>query len=329
MLTVGWLSFDWLRHRTTTRPANPLRYYGIVFVPFILFVFAVMHKGAVYLLVARLYLNISFQHSRISVAAMLPVAILTGLYLAQSRGPLSRRDRYTAIAVSALVVGLSAISFSDLLDQLRAHTAIDAPLYFSCDRCPSLLPFTYLLTSDFIRLVALTIVFVVLVIAGFALGGRGQRIVATVLAVTIVFQTIWGAADYLEGPQTRDYTVPWETNDFVVARSDQFVPPTPSQLAQLHALLDNDNYRSVAVCPPIPPPCNTAVGMTWSIRLVDGYASGVPRRLALMPDVGGRPARPPLHIHHWPPLADAELPQRAAGHRHLQRAVHEQRTSAT
>ncbi|MBV9358644.1 MAG: hypothetical protein JO023_24310, partial [Chloroflexi bacterium] len=99
--------------------------------------------------------------------------------------------------------------------------------------------------------------------------------------------TVWGAEDYLEGPQTRDYTVPWQTNDFVVARSDQFNSPTPVQLDQLHQLLDNDNYRSVILCPGgsefTYPDCNTAMGMTWGIRLMDGYANGVPRRLAVLP----------------------------------------------
>ncbi|MBV9354659.1 MAG: hypothetical protein JO023_03920 [Chloroflexi bacterium] len=107
----------------------------------------------------------------------------------------------------------------------------------------------------------------------------------SVLAAVIVFQTIWSGADYLEGPQTRDYGFPYETNDFVIARSNQFLAPTAAELDQVHAALDNDNYRSVTICPTslTQQNCSTMIGMIWGIRLVDGYSSGVPDRLASLP----------------------------------------------
>jgi hypothetical protein len=107
----------------------------------------------------------------------------------------------------------------------------------------------------------------------------------SVIAVVIVFQTIWGGADYLEGPQTRDYSFPYETNDFVIAQPNQFLPPTPAELDQVHAALDNDNYRSITICPSdlTLQNCSTMIGMIWGIRLVDGYSAGVPDRLASLP----------------------------------------------
>ncbi|MBV9545788.1 MAG: GtrA family protein, partial [Chloroflexi bacterium] len=233
LLLLIIISFGWLLFRSR-RPSGSLRFYGIVFVPYILLVFAVMHVPAVYLMFARLYLNISFQHSRISVSAMLPVAILTAIFLAANRGRLTRRDMSITAAISAVAIGLSALDYSAMLDHLRAHTPFAVPTpYVSCDNCLPLLHFSYLYSADLVRLVVLATVFAAIVIGGFAFGARGQRIMATVLAVVIVFQGIWGAADYLEGPQTRNYSIPYETNDFVTARSNQFWPPTAAQMGQL------------------------------------------------------------------------------------------------
>jgi putative flippase GtrA len=285
LLVVIIVSFAWLLFRAT-RPGSALRSYGIVFVPYILFVFAVMHVQPVYLLFARLYLNVSFQHSRITVSAMLPVAILTAIFLAANRGRLTRRDTYITIAISAVAIAVSAVNYAGLLDHLRAHAPFDPPTpYFSCDGCLPHVHFSYLFTSDFVRLVVLTLVFGATVVAGFAFGARGRRIIATVLAVVIVFQTVTGAADYVEGPQTRDYSIPYETNDFVTARANQFQPPTDQQRAQLQGMVDSHDYRSVTVCPRSYPNCSTTIGMTWGVRLADGYLSGVPRRLAVLPDL--------------------------------------------
>ncbi len=317
LLVVIILGGRWLVHRGP-RPPSLLRSYGLVFVPYILFVFAVMHVPRVYLLFDRLYLNVSFQHSRLSVSAMLPVAVLTALFIAEARGRLSRRDIGIVLAVSALLVGLSALNFSDVLDHLRAHTPIDAPLYLlTCAACPARFNPTPILTWDLVRFVTLTIAFAIVVGAGFALGVRGKRMLATVLAVTIVFQTVWGAEDYLEGPQTRNYNVPWENNDFVVARSDQFVSPTPAQIDQLHQVLDNDNYRSVILCPGNQftyPDCNTAMGMTWSIRLMDGYANGVPHPLAVLPDL-------PVTLHDLRFGPTSDLHWRTLGFLNVRQAI--------
>ncbi|MBV9542788.1 MAG: hypothetical protein JOY61_00220, partial [Chloroflexi bacterium] len=37
------------------------------------------------------------------------------------------------------------------------------------------------------------------------------------------------------------------------------------------------------VCPGTFPNCSTAIGMTWGVRLADGYLSGVPHRLSVLP----------------------------------------------
>ncbi|MBV9355477.1 MAG: GtrA family protein, partial [Chloroflexi bacterium] len=179
LLLLIILGGRWLIHRSPG-PASGVRFYGIVFVPYILFVFAVMHVPAIYLLFDRLYLNVSFQHSRLSVSAMLPVAILTALFLAEARTRLDRRDTFIAIGVGAVLIGLSALSFPDMLDHLRARVPFAIPLYLNCSACPGRLNPTPILTWDLLRLVTLTMAFGVVVAAAFVLKSRGWRIVATV-----------------------------------------------------------------------------------------------------------------------------------------------------
>jgi hypothetical protein len=117
---------------------------------------------------------------------------------------------------------------------------------------------------------------------------------------------VWGAADYLEGPQTRQFQVPYETNEFVLGTADEFRPPSAAQVEQMHAVLDNDHYRSVTICSGdfMRPNCNVALGMSWSLRLVDGYASGVPRRLASL----GWPAALGVHELRFRQTADLDWP---------------------
>jgi hypothetical protein len=152
------------------------------------------------------------------------------------------------------------------------------------------------LAWDALRFTVLAALFLGLVIACRFFGPAGRNVMKTVLAVSIIFQSVWGAADYLEGPQTRQFQFPYEANDFVLGTADEFRPPSSAQRDQMSALLDNERYRSVTICPHAltQPNCNASLGMSWGIRLVDGYLSGVPPRLAALgwtAGVGGHELR--------------------------------------
>jgi hypothetical protein len=277
-----------------------------VLVLYSLFVFAVMHNTDAYLLIDRLYQNISFQHSRISVSALLPIALVIALYLAQDRGRLGRMGLAVSAAASILVIALSAFDFAGYQDRILGLFNQPSQLFIQCDNCLPGIWTGPLLTSDALRFATLALVFVGLLVVASRFGAAGRSVLKTVLAVAIIFQTVWDASGYLEGPQTRDYTVPYETNDFVIARPDQFLPPSPAQLDQMHALLDNNDYRSVTLCPVslTQQNCSTMIGMTWGIRLVDGYSSGVPQRLATLPwATGGHEVRFVSADLPWPILS--------------------------
>src|SRR6202035_429973 len=55
LLVVIIASCRWLFQSRQAGSWSPMRYYGLVMVPYVLFVFAVMHIPRVYLLFARLY----------------------------------------------------------------------------------------------------------------------------------------------------------------------------------------------------------------------------------------------------------------------------------
>ncbi|MDQ6670580.1 MAG: GtrA family protein [Chloroflexota bacterium] len=287
LLVVIVASGRWILPTRSAGSSSSMRYYGLVMVPYVLFVFAVMHIPRVYLLFARVYQNVSFQHSRLGVSALLPIAILTGLYLAQGRVRLVRAGALAAVCGSVLVIVVSGFDFSSMPDHIRSHFNRSLPLYIACDNCLPHLNTGPILTWDLLRLVTLSGLFVFVLAAGNIFGAQGRSVLKTVLGVAIVFQTVVGAADYVEGPQTRDYNFPYENNDLVTARSDQFLPPTPDQMNRMHQLLDNNNYRSVTICSGdlLHPDCNTMIGMMWGIRLMDGYASGVPHRLSVLPNL--------------------------------------------
>jgi hypothetical protein len=162
------------------------------------------------------------------------------------------------------------------------------------------------LAWDALRFTSLAVLFLALVIVSRFFGAAGRNVMKTVLAVSIIFQAVWGAADYLEGPQTRHFQFPYEANDFVLGTADQFLPPSPAQRQQMSALLDNDDYRSVMICPRAltQPNCNASLGMSWGIRLVDGYLSGVPPRLNAL----GWPAGVGGHELRFQQTADLNWP---------------------
>ena len=96
------------------------------------------------------------------------------------------------------------------------------------------------MASDAMRFTALAGLFLAVVIASRFFGAAGQSVMKTVLAVSIIFQTVWGAADYLEGPQTRQFQVPYETNEFVLGTADEFLPPPSMLVPRPSSSLDHE-----------------------------------------------------------------------------------------
>jgi hypothetical protein len=276
------------RGRRAATPWRSLRQSDIWFlVTYIVFVFATMHVELVHRLVSLAYLNIPFQHSRIGVSALLPIAMLTALYLRRRQN--RRLDLASWCTIGILLVVIVAATTFDYepwrAPILRSFGLPDEAFItcLACAAVPNLLP--EFLAVDVIRFSMLAVLFVLTATSWHWLPWLTADGTRTVLALAIAFQAFWGANVWLSGADTRDYAVPYEGNNLVLAPPDQFMMPTGEENQQLQSALDNDNYRSITVCTQggIRVDCSNPMGLLWNLRLLDGYLSGVPRRLATLP----------------------------------------------
>jgi len=283
------------RGRRAASPRGSLRRADIWFLlAYIGFVFATTHVDFVYRLVSLAYANISFQHSRIGVSALLPVALLSALYLRRRErlrlGPAS----WSTIAI-ALVTVATATTFDYEVwrDPILGAFGQPAQAFFNCRSCLGFLGVDQFLAVDAIRFTAIALLFLSIVMGQHLLPWFHADAVRVTLALGIAFQALWGANIWFSGPDTRDYAVPYEGNNLLLAPPGEFTHPTTDEILQLKAELDNHAYRSITICPSdvITVDCSNSMGLGWNLRLLDGYLSGVPRRLASLPWSAGDPVR--------------------------------------
>jgi hypothetical protein len=268
--------------RGCTRTRSLDRKDALFLLGYILFVFATMHVPVVYKLVTVLYANVSFPHTRIDVSAMLPIALLSALFLTRAnRG----RTQVRALALSAgftlAVVAASTLDYTGL----AAWLGVGSNRFVQCQLCQLDGQPVDLLVVDLLRFGALACVFGLLFLVPRVVPWFGSDALRTTLAICIVFQAVWGAWVWLSGPATQQYSTPYENNDLVMAPPGQFSVPSDAQIAALQNALDNDQYRSITICPRsvIKVDCSPILGLLWHIRLADGYLSGVTRRYGSLP----------------------------------------------
>ncbi len=270
-----------LRYSAEVGPEARTRPYGF-HVAFVLAVFLVIHSLPVYETFALLFARISFLHSRFTIAAMFPAAIASALFLARpARWRLTPARAAVALALAATVLLLGAMDFDAARGLLFARLGHPPATFVAVpgSRVASVV------VAEVLRWLTLAVAFGALLVARRPLQLLDAGTFRTVLALVIVGQSVLAADQFLNGPQTRSYVMPFEIHDSVMAAPNEFLPPTPRQRDRLHATLDNDHYRSVVVCPldVIAIDCSTAIGMRWRLRLADGYLNGVSKRYMSLP----------------------------------------------
>ncbi|MBV9329797.1 MAG: hypothetical protein JO352_39340, partial [Chloroflexi bacterium] len=275
------------RGRHARTPWNSLRRTDIGFLlAYIVFVFATMHVQLVYRAVSLLYANAPFQHSRIGVSALLPIACLSALYLRRRHQRQLNLASWLTIAVAlALVVSATTFDYESWRDPILNALGQPSAPFIACDACMKLKQTGQFLAVDVIRLVVLAVLFVLLATSWRWLRWFSADGVRTALALAITFQAVWGANAWLTGPDTTEYATPFDGNNMVLAPPGDFAHPTADEMQQLQSRLDNREYRSITVCPldVIVVDCSNPMGILWNLRLLDGYLSGVPRRLGELP----------------------------------------------
>ncbi|MBV9329803.1 MAG: hypothetical protein JO352_39370 [Chloroflexi bacterium] len=255
---------------------------------YVVFVFATIHVPAVYRLVTVLYANISFPHTRIDVSALLPIALLSALFLTRAR-----RGRPTARSVAVIAGFTLAVVIATTADYTSAAALVGwaAPPFLQCAVCQVDRQPVDVLAIDVMRFGVIASLFVLLLLARRVLPWFSRDALKATLAICISFQAVWGAWVWLSGPVTRDYVSPYQGNDLVMAPPGQFELPGAAQADALRQRLANDDYRSITICPEtvMVADCSPILGLVWRVRLADGYLSGVTSRYASLPWAQKRP----------------------------------------
>jgi hypothetical protein len=278
--------------RAGTPWRNPRRWDIWFLVAYVIFVLATMHVEFVYRIVSLAYANAPFQHSRIGASALMPVALLSALYLRRRQNARLSPAVWGTMAVAlALVVVATTFDYEAWRDPLLSAVGLSPEAFITCPACGNYLEVRQFLAVDVIRFSVLALLFVVIATSWRWLRWFPADGVRITLALAIMFQAMWGASVWFGGPDTRNYAAPYDGNNLVLAPPGDFTNPSPGEVQQLKAALDNDNYRSITICPAdvIRVDCSNPMGLFWNLRLLDGYLSAVPLRLTSLPWVPDNP----------------------------------------
>jgi hypothetical protein len=132
----------------------------------------------------------------------------------------------------------------------------------------------------------------VLLVAVVMLMGRAPApllaLTGSVLAGWITIETIAAADFRLNGPQTREQAVPFQSLNYMMAPPGRFRVPSPPERAAVQERLEADRYRVVLLqdLEQFAAHVEPHLASFWGLRLVEGYSTGLPRRLAMLPWAG-------------------------------------------
>ncbi|MCC7367455.1 MAG: hypothetical protein IT306_03475 [Chloroflexi bacterium] len=282
----AWLLSWWLARRradtaqTEHRPAD--RVPGDDDVPFFLG-FATLGLAAILIPEARLllyhgFMRMDFLHSRISVAMTLPLAILATMAL---NALLPRRPclRDTRLLTIGLLLGGALWAARELVALVAAQSL--GPILTGARP-------QQLVTEEVVRVLTSAVV-VVVAMAGVVAAVRGGRpalpLLGGLLAVWMGLETVAMTDHRLNGPQVTRQPRPFAELNYLQVAPREMQLPSAAQRATLQARLEVSQYRSVLIQDreqflALPEPHLSGF---WDLRLVEGYSTGVPRRLAALP----------------------------------------------
>jgi len=110
------------------------------------------------------------------------------------------------------------------------------------------------------------------------------RIVATLVVATFAFvETVTYAHFKVDGPQNWTYPIPFGNSNYMDVLPSMMQPPDEKKLAAFADKLEVENFRSILVSQPTFYAITPHISQFWRARLVGGYGTGVPERLAGLP----------------------------------------------
>ena len=141
-------------------------------------------------------------------------------------------------------------------------------------------------------------------------GNALRPVILACLAFLMIFEAFIGADFRVNGDHTRSAAIPFRSGNSLMARPAEYRAPERDALQAFTDALDTPRFRTVLVCNPeaFPSFCAPYLSQFWRLRMVEGYTSGLPGRLAGLPwPKGVRSLRaisfPFVDTLHWPLLS--------------------------
>ena len=222
------------------------------------------------------FMKVDFQHSRISVAMTLPMAIIAVVLLNRflPTGALTVVGRWLVIGVAISLVLWIGRAVAGAVAAAQFGPGIQA-----------LQPWP-LVTVEAVRVLASLLV---LLVAVTMLVRRVRSPWLTVaggaLASWMVLETV-GLADHrLNGPPATAQSHPFAHLDYMQVPPGQMRAPSLAERAAVQERLESDQYRTILIedRATFPAHADPHLAAFWGLRLIEGYSTGSPRRYERLP----------------------------------------------
>jgi hypothetical protein len=276
-----WLVGSWLARRSPTRqssaaPVSAATTDGPFFIGFLMLaLFAILIPEGHRILYYG-FLKVDFTHTRLSIAALFPMAALATVYLSQFCPPVHRPLAWRWLG-AGLVVGLGLWLLREGAASLMVERVGPAIEVLRPRR---------LFTLEAARVASSLLV--VLVAQGALrsrMGPSALMLVGAALAGWMVLETGASAEFKLNGDHTIQQAFPFETFNYLNVPPGQLRVPTPAERTAVQARLDVEQYRAVMWQDMSQFVAQVEPHLTafWGLRAVEGYGFGLPRRLQALP----------------------------------------------
>lgn len=265
-------------------PAHQQEADGPFHLLFVVFALAVVLIEPIRYLFYLAFAKADLTHSRLSIAALLSECALVSILLQDAFGVSARRVS-TRCKVMLLSVSLITAAVLSWLVQVLAartlelHPGLDRPLDWRVGYT--------ILPVELMRVVWSMVVFGLL--CGALLATRRNALarygLSCCLGLVMIVQAFMYADFQLFGPQTWTFPIPFNDHAFLNVKPEIFLPPDDRAVQALRARLESNRYRTVLVADPskFPAFVDPHLSQFWDLRVLGGYAPGVPRRLASLP----------------------------------------------
>ena len=254
---------------------NDGRFFLFVFI----FCFAAIVTKTGYYVVYLLLFKIEFIHTRIGIAAILPMVALISLMLNEELKRLEYNSKkanrlwillFSFIAALILVVGIEQVAnyYDSSVFQLPLSKffAMRGAVYR-------------------ILLSILLMIIIILILRGKNINFTTRNICVHSLGFVMVIQAFVYAQSHISGEHMRHQWPPFKTPVRILAGGDEFHAPSQTANDDLGRALETSDYRTSIICPEKISGifCSPHIAHFWKLRSLEGYLYAVPLRIAEIP----------------------------------------------